>query len=387
LNRCDSPYGLPFAGRQMAGVAALRHLASPAAGPALTAIIPAHNEARSIAATIRSLRRQSRVPDRVLVVCDNCTDDTADIALLNGAEVMCTVANTAKKAGALNQALARLLPCLCDDDQVLVMDADSHLNPAWLAAATRALRRNEAGGAVCGVFLGEPGGGLVGQLQRNEYVRYARQVGRRGQAPVLSGTGTVFRASSLREVARERGHRLPGTPGEYYSSDSITEDDEITLALKTLGRRCLAVAGCETITELMPTWGDLWRQRIRWQKGALNDLRRYGLTKVTSLYWIRQSIIYVGLLASLACWLIMGASFTSHPGVNAGWTAGVLAINFVERLWTVRRGGRHGMLISALMVPEFGYDAWRMAVFLRAIVDELTHRDIPWGHVVRGATR
>jgi hypothetical protein len=42
----------------------------------------------------------------------------------------------------------------------------------------------------------------------------------------------LFRASSLREVARERGHRLPGTPGEYYSSDSLTEDDEITLALK-----------------------------------------------------------------------------------------------------------------------------------------------------------
>ena len=370
----------------MAGVAALRQLGSPSPAPVLTAVIPAHNEARSIAATIWSLHRQSRVPDRVLVVCDNCTDDTADIAVRNGAEVMCTVGNTARKAGALNQALAELLPCLGDHDQVLVMDADSRLNPAWLAAAARALRRSPASGAVCGVFLGEPGGGLVGQLQRNEYVRYARQVGRRRQAPVLSGTGTLFRASSLREVARERGRRLPGTPGEYYSSDSITEDDEITLALKTLGRRCLAVAGCETITELMPTWADLWRQRVRWQKGALNDLRHYGLTKVTSWYWIRQCVIYAGLLASLACWLIMGTSFTSHPGFNAEWTAGVLAVNFAERLWTVRHGGRYGMLLSALMLPEFAYDAWRMAVFLRAIIDELTHRDIPWGHVVRRAT-
>jgi poly-beta-1,6-N-acetyl-D-glucosamine synthase len=370
----------------MAGVSALRRIVSPPTRPLLTAIIPAHNEAGSVAATIRSLRRQSRVPDRLLVVCDNCTDDTADVATLNGAEVMRTVGNTAKKAGALNQALARLLPYLCDNDQVLVMDADSHLNPAWLAAATDALCREQAGGAVCGVFLGEPGGGLVSQLQRNEYVRYARQVGRHRQAPVLSGTGTLFRASCLREVARERGHRLPGSPGEYYSSDSITEDDEITLALKTLGHRCLAVAGCETITELMPTWGALWRQRIRWQKGALNDLRRYGLTRVTSLYWIRQCVIYFGLFASLACWVIMGASFAGHPGFNIAWTAGVLAINFVERMWTVRHGGRHGMVISALMVPEFAYDAWRMAVFLRAIADELTNRDIPWGHVVRQAT-
>jgi cellulose synthase/poly-beta-1,6-N-acetylglucosamine synthase-like glycosyltransferase len=145
---------------------------------------------------------------------------------------MRTVGNTAKKAGALNQALTRLLPHLCDNDQVLVMDADSHLNPAWLAAATDALCREQAGGAVCGVFLGEPGGGLVSQLQRNEYVRYARQVGRHRQAPVLSGTGTLFRASCLREVARERGHRLPGTPGEYYSSDSITEDASRSPAVK-----------------------------------------------------------------------------------------------------------------------------------------------------------
>ena len=171
----------------MAGVSALRRVGSPPTLPLLTAIIPAHNEAGSVAATIRSLRRQSRVPDRLLVVCDNCTDDTADVATLNGAEVMRTVGNTAKKAGALNQALTRLLPYLCDNDQVLVMDADSHLNPAWLAAATDALCREQAGGAVCGVFLGEPGGGLVSQLQRNEYVRYARQVGRHRQ-----GAGVVW---------------------------------------------------------------------------------------------------------------------------------------------------------------------------------------------------
>lgn len=179
-------------------------------------------------------------------------------------------------AGALNQALAGTLPYLADEDCVLVMDADSHLNLNWLQAATAALRRNPCAGAVCGVFLGEPGGGLIGQLQRNEYIRYARQVGRRRQVPVLSGTGTLFRVSSLRAVAAERGRRLPGPPGQYYSEESITEDDEITLALKSLGRQCLAAVGCQTTTELMPTWSALWTQRIRWQKGALNDLRRYG---------------------------------------------------------------------------------------------------------------
>jgi len=107
------------------------------------------------------------------------------------------------------------------------------------------------------------------QLQRNEFVRASRMVGRRSDLWVLSGTGTMFRASVLREVARERGRTLPGTPGEFYSSRSITEDYEMTLALKTLGFRCLCAPGCTASTELMPTWQHLFRQRLRWQSGTL----------------------------------------------------------------------------------------------------------------------
>jgi cellulose synthase/poly-beta-1,6-N-acetylglucosamine synthase-like glycosyltransferase len=240
---------------------------------------------------------------------------------------------------------------------------------------------------VCGVFLGEPGGGLIGQLQRNEYWRYARTVKRRPQAPVLSGTGTLFRVSALREVARERGNRLPGTRGEFYSRTSITEDDEITLALKTLGHRCIPADGCHTITEVMPTWPDLWRQRVRWQKGALSDLWAYGLSRVTAPYWLRQLAIYAGLAVSIACWWIIIGSIAHQPGFNVAWTAGILGINFIERLYTVRRAGPWGMLLSIVMVPEFLYDVFRMGVFIRALADALRGRDIAWGHVNRQAAR
>ena len=46
----------------------------------VTVFIPAHNEAASIGATLRSLREQNYPPSNVIVVCDNCTDDTAAIA-------------------------------------------------------------------------------------------------------------------------------------------------------------------------------------------------------------------------------------------------------------------------------------------------------------------
>lgn len=51
------------------------------AGPVtITVLIPAHDEAGCIAATIASLRSQSHPPERIIVVADNCSDETVPIA-------------------------------------------------------------------------------------------------------------------------------------------------------------------------------------------------------------------------------------------------------------------------------------------------------------------
>ena len=73
-------------------------------------------------------------------------------------------------------------------------------------------------GAVGGVFYGKRGNGLIGALQRAEYVRYARQVARNGgRAYVLTGTATAFTAKVLREIAARRADgSLPPGPGAYY---------------------------------------------------------------------------------------------------------------------------------------------------------------------------
>lgn len=349
------------------------------------AVIPAHNEEASIGDTVRSLARQSCPPDQVVVVCDNCSDDTAGVAASAGAKVFATAGNTAKKAGALNQALATLLPTCAEDDLVLVMDADSRLNTDWLEYARGLLKDDARIGAVCGVFLGEPGGGLIGQIQRNEYTRYARMVYRRRQTPVLSGTGTLFRTPALLRVARERGRTLPGSQGDFYNGGVLTEDNEMTLAMKTLGYRCVAGEGCETTTEVMPDWHALFRQRLRWQKGALEDLRSYGLNSMTFPYWAKQFAIYGAFFLSIACWIIIGVAIVQHPSFNLVWTIAILAVNFTERLWTVRRAGWAGIWLSILTVPEMAYDLFRLAVFFRAAADVVRGRDVEWGHLNRGA--
>ena len=347
------------------------------------ALLPAHNEEATIGDTVRSLARQSRSPNQVIVVCDNCTDDTAGVAASAGAKVFTTVGNTAKKAGALNQALGKLLPTFTDDDLVLVMDADSRLNKEWLEYACELLRDDQRIGAVCGVFYGEPGAGVIGQLQRNEYTRYARMVYRQRQTPVLSGTGTLFRVPALMRVARERGRDLPGVRGDFYNSSALTEDNEMTLALKTLGYRTVAGEGCETTTEVMPDWHALFRQRLRWQKGTLEDLRTYGLTRVTFGYWLKQIGMYGAFLLSIACWIIMGFAIAKSPGINLAWTAAILSITFGERIWTVRKVGAAGLFLCVLTIPEFGYDIFRLVVFFRAAADVVRGREIEWGHLNR----
>jgi poly-beta-1,6-N-acetyl-D-glucosamine synthase len=378
-----------------------RHAASPRQDPAeglrlltsladrpraarVIVLIPAHNEAASIKETISSLRRQTRRPDEVIVVSDNSSDATDDRSMLHGAKVLVTVNNSARKAGALNQALRQVLPRLAREDLVLVMDADSQLAPGWIQCAADALERDPELGGVSGTYTGEDGPGLLRQLQRNEFVRASRLVQRRYELWVLSGTGTMLRVPVLREVARERGRRLPGTPGEYYDSSSITEDYEITLALKTLGYRCLCPPGCTAVTELMPTWQHLFQQRLRWQSGTVTALRRYGFTRATWTNWVRQAFFYGRYCSQVACWAILIYSLVAHFGFSMpGWVLGMLLTIYLERVVSARRAGRRGVLIAALLLPEWWYGMFDGLYLFQALKHELTRRDVSWNHVVK----
>jgi biofilm PGA synthesis N-glycosyltransferase PgaC len=235
-----------------------RRVPLPGRTPRVIAVVPAYNEAATIAATVRALRAQwAPRLDEIIVVPNNCTDATAELAAAAGATVMpFPGANPHKKAGALNWAITELLRRLHDDDQVLVTDADSVLDPDFTQYARRALlrphlnghrrsrRRRPEVGAVCACFrTGLAPAGLLARLQRNEYERFARQIGRGGDnALVLSGVATLFDVSAIRRVLAARGRALPGHPGEFYHRDTATEDIELTFAFRALGYRPMAPA-------------------------------------------------------------------------------------------------------------------------------------------------
>ncbi len=99
------------------------HAASRAA---IAVLVPAHNESQGLADTLEAIKAQLRPKDRLLVVADNCSDDTAAIAVAAGASV--TERNDTGKRGkgyALDWGLKHLRH---DPPEVVVfIDADCRL--------------------------------------------------------------------------------------------------------------------------------------------------------------------------------------------------------------------------------------------------------------------
>jgi cellulose synthase/poly-beta-1,6-N-acetylglucosamine synthase-like glycosyltransferase len=347
--------------------------------PGLIALIPAHNEAAGIAAALQSVQSQPGV-DTVVVVSDNSTDDTVAIARSRGARVFETTGNTHKKAGALNQALSHYLPELEDRDYALVMDADSILDPGFVPAAREHFGRDARLGGISGTFRGGPGGGFVGMLQRNEYARYARDVRRlKGRALVLTGTASIFRVKALRDVLRgRRDGRLPYGGGNVYDEKVLTEDNELTLALMHLGWHILAPKECLLTTEVMETWGDLARQRLRWKRGAFENLGDYGLTRITAPYWGRQLLSLVSVIATLLYLLTL--TWTLAVGafhLQLFWVA-VTGVFVLERVVTVRSRGWRQMLIAAPIAIEMVFDIFLQLVQARAFAQVALRRKAAW---------
>lgn len=89
----------------------------------IAVLIPAHNESSGIIPTLNSICSQLGSQDRVIVVADNCDDDTAEIASKNGAEVV--QRNDLKNRGkgyALDFGIKHLSKS--PPDVVIIIDAD-----------------------------------------------------------------------------------------------------------------------------------------------------------------------------------------------------------------------------------------------------------------------
>src|SRR6267143_3828567 len=94
----------------------------------IVVLVPAHNEEELLGRCLDSISNQSypRALHYTVVIVDNCTDSTAEVATAHGAEVMVRSEPAAPGKGrALRWALDQLLSQSNPPDAVVMIDADS----------------------------------------------------------------------------------------------------------------------------------------------------------------------------------------------------------------------------------------------------------------------
>src|SRR5262249_28511780 len=156
--------------------------------------------------------------------------------------------------------------------------------------------------------------------------------------------------------SRGRAHgTLPGGGGIYHPR-ALCEDFELTVALKRLGYRCISPKECIVRTEVMPTLGQLWRQRTRWHRGALQCLGMHGASGVALPYLRQQAGMTMGLIAAVLLWLVTGWSLWSGTlGFRPVWCA-VGLVFYAERVVSAWRADRRSRALAACALPDLLYD-------------------------------
>jgi cellulose synthase/poly-beta-1,6-N-acetylglucosamine synthase-like glycosyltransferase len=197
---------------------------------------------------------------------------------------------------------------------------------------------------------------------------------------VITGTAAVFQVRVLREISSARlSGNLPAGNGRggVYDTTVLTEDNELTFALLHLGYKVISPVQCTLVTEVMESWRDLWRQRLRWKRGAVQNCFQYGLTKITWRYWGRQLVTFLGCVVS-AVYLstVVWALFSDGMHVHQFWMW-ITLVFVVERVVTVRYRGWRQMLMAATMY-ELILDYFLQVCHIKAYVDVLLKKTDTW---------
>lgn len=333
--------------------------------PRVVALIPAHDEEEQIAATIASLRAQSYGVDRIIVVADNCSDRTAQVAAAAGATVYETVANTARKAGALNQGMHVLQRDRQRWNYLLQMDADTILEPRFVEHAVAELDQDRQLAGVCARFLTKAAGGFLPWLQRMEYQRLDRHTAhRRDKVHCLSGTATLLRYSILSE--------------QPWDERSLVEDYALTLDLLERGWRVKRADQAIAWTETKPTLKEFWAQRLRWASGTLDELVRRGWGMHTRKAMLAHAWAY-SVVTLRWLWLSLMLSSLLFGGLHFAliWLC-PLPIILAERVRSVWPLGWKARLLAASWLADEAYQLLWEAYMLHALWASWRKRAVAW---------
>jgi len=333
----------------------------------VTVLIPAHNEAKTIRQTIKSVFNQSTKPNKVIVICDNCTDSTEYIAEMmrikfKRLEVFVTKGNTHKKAGALNQVLKNFDVL---DEFILVMDADTILDQDVLKEGMRYFSKNQKLGAVCskaGVMECDKNSFLykkfIWNLQKLEYSMFdTHRIETFNRIKVCHGMCTLYKKEGL--IFTEQYHKEKFGLSQVYLESNLVEDYELTLCIKhkyevTSNLNMLAW------TDVPLSLKELWIQRNRWFRGGVDCMLMHGYNNVTKPEILGHLLFFVIVSLQITL-IIMSIFYINKYGFHMGldWIfISLIILGYCDTLYRLKYVWNlkvTDVIIRILLLPEFVY--------------------------------
>ncbi len=349
------------------------HAAGSALELRLVILVPAHNESLGLLRTLRSLQHEVNADamTRIVVVADNCSDDTAEVAVAAGVAVL--ERNDAAHRGK-GHALRYAFDALENADGFIVVDADTDVEPGFLRAMRAALA-DGADALQCRYGVRDPLAHRRATLA--DVALGAWNVLRpRGRAALGLSCGILGNGFALSRRA------LQAVP---YSADSIVEDVEYHHLLVRAGLRVQWVDSAQVRGDMPVASSAAAQQRARWEGGRLRLLSSQGpalAARVLTGQW-RQADPLLDLLLLPLAWhlslLLLALALGAAPvQIAAGAGLAVLALHVVVALWLIQAGREH--FRALLGAPA--YVIWKLR--LAAATWRAAGRHAPW---VRSARR
>lgn len=354
-----------FTTETLLGLRKPRHRAFPESGGGrLVILIPAHNEAQGIRPVLIDVLRQLPAATEVMVVADNCNDDTAQVARSLNVAVVERFDNDRRGKGF---ALDFGRHCLAHDppDCVIVLDADCTPAPGSLEQMWKASRTFDAPVQAANLLRPDTSAPIIVQVSNFAFYikNFIRQSGlqRLGVPALLNGTGMafpwrVFASASL-------------------ATDSLAEDLQLGLELVRGGEDVIFLPSALVTSEAASATATL-TQRSRWEAGFLEMAKTKGFPLLfEGLRRNRWALIWTGLhLLTPPLTLLLFVNFivlgVASAAALSGYNSVLIALCLVQGVaacalgaaWL--KGGRAYLTPSAAArLPV--YLIWKALLYLK----------------------
>jgi cellulose synthase/poly-beta-1,6-N-acetylglucosamine synthase-like glycosyltransferase/peptidoglycan/xylan/chitin deacetylase (PgdA/CDA1 family)/spore germination protein YaaH len=370
----------------------------PEPAPLVTVLIPAFNEMKVIVGAVRHILASSYANLEVIVIDDGSTDGTSEQVRTHFAgdgRVRLFRVQNGGKAAALNTGLRA-----ARGEVVVALDADTHFETDAIAKLVRWFA-DESVGAVAG---NAKVGNRVNMITRWQALEYVTSQNLERRALAALGCITVV-PGAIGAWRREALARLGGFP-----SDTLAEDQDLTLSLLIGGYKVLYDSSAIGWTEAPDTLSGLIKQRFRWAFGTLQCLWKHRQVTLRphhgtlGLIAIPQTWLFQFLLTAIApivdlalIWQIITATLQlmQHQDQYDPDTLRKVVAYYViflvidlgsatVALLMERR--EKWRLVPLLVLQRFGYRQLMYWVVLKALATAAIGPLVGWGKLERKAT-